>query len=338
MRSWVSPSIRNDVVAFTLRYADLAGLSIAWVLARVGIRRDKFYHWRQRRGRPNLHNAAIPRRFWLQDWEKQAILDFHLAHPDEGYRRLTFMMLDQDIVATSPASTYRVLKQADLIRPSGAKPSRKGTGFDQPSEPHQHWHVDVSYLNISGTFYYFCGILDGCSRFILHWEIRQAMTAADVEIILQRAREKFPNLHPRVISDNGPQFIAREFKEFIRLAGMTHVRTSPFYPQSNGKLERFHQSLKRECIRPKTPLSLDHARSLVAGYVDHYNNTRLHGAIGYITPRDRLQGNHLAIFEQRRAKLQHAQHNRRAAWQALHQPTTLPDPDPEIPCLTEAAA
>lgn len=103
MRSWVSPSIRNDVVAFTLHYADLAGLPISWVLARIGIRRDKFYQWRQRRNRPNLHNQAIPRHFWLQDWEKQAILDFHRAHPDEGYRRLTFMMLDQDIVAASPA-------------------------------------------------------------------------------------------------------------------------------------------------------------------------------------------------------------------------------------------
>jgi len=83
-----------------------------------------------------------------------------------------------------------------------------------------------------------------------------------VEIIIQRAKEKYPDVRPRIISDNGPQFIAKDFKEFIRLSGMTHVKTSPYYPQSNGKIERWHQSVKRECIRPKTPLSLDEARRL----------------------------------------------------------------------------
>jgi transposase InsO family protein len=81
------------------------------------------------------------------------------------------------------------------------------------------------------------------------------MTEAEIEVILQRGREKYPEAKPRIISDNGPQFIARDFKEFIRIAGMTHVRTSPGYPQSNGKLERWHKSLKSECIRPGTPLT-----------------------------------------------------------------------------------
>ena len=80
-----------------------------------------------------------------------------------------------------------------------------------------------------------------------------------------------PEARPRIISDNGPQFIAKDFKEFIRISGMTRVRTSPSYPQSNGKIERSHKSLKGECIRPGTPLSLDNARRLVSGYVDHYN-------------------------------------------------------------------
>lgn len=337
MRSWVSPSIRDDVVAFVRHYSAFAGLPLASLITRIGIGRDKFYEWRRRQGLGNGHNSALPRHFWLEDWEKQAILDFHHAHPDEGYRRLTYMMIDRGIVATSPASTYRVLTEAGAIRPSNATPSKKGTGFVQPVEPHQHWHVDVSYLNVCGTFYYFCGILDGCSRYIVHWEIRPAMTEAAIEIILQRAKEKFPLARPRVISDNGPQFIARDFKEFIRLSGMTHVRTSPFYPQSNGKLERFHQSLKRECIRPQTPLSLDHARSLVDGFVDHYNNLRLHSAIGYITPNDRLKGNHLTIFSERRAKLQQARLNRQAAWLASRSDSPPPGSRAQ-PLLTEAAA
>jgi len=174
------------------------------------------------------------------------------------YTSLTFMVLDADIVAVSPSSVWRVLSQAGLLSKWSGTPSKKGTGFEQPLAVHQHWHIDVSYINISGTFY-LCSVLDGCSRYIVSWDLRESMTEADIEIILQGAKEKHPEARPRIISDNGPQFIAKDFKEFIRISGMTHVRTSP-YPQSNGKIERWHKSLKGECIRPGTPLSLDDAR------------------------------------------------------------------------------
>jgi len=109
---------------------------------------------------------------------------------------------------------------------------REGRHPEAPLAAHQHWHIDVSYINISGTFYYLCSILDGCSRYIVNWDLRESMTEADIEIILQAAKEKYPEARPRIISDNGPQFIAKDFKEFIRISGMTHVRTSPYYPQS----------------------------------------------------------------------------------------------------------
>lgn len=114
------------------------------------------------------------------------------------------------------------------------------------------------------------------------------MTEADLEIILQRAKEKVPEAKPGIISDNWPQFIARNFKEFIRISGMTHVTISTHYSQSNGKIERWHQSLERECIRPGTPLSVDDVRRIVGGYVDHYNHVRLHNHIGYVAPKDKL--------------------------------------------------
>ena len=278
----------------------------------IGISRSKFYDWQKRYGKINEHNHWIPRDFWLQAWEKQAIVNYFLKHPGQGYRRLTYMMLDADIVAVSPSSTYRVLSQAGLLRRwNDSRTSSKGAGFRQPQKPHEHWHVDISYINVAGTFYYLCTVLDGYSRFIVHWEIRESMTEADVEIVLQRAREAFPDVHPQIISDNGPAFIARDFKEFIRLCGMTHVRTSPYYPQSNGKVERWHQSLKRECIRPKTPLTLEEARRVVGGYVHRYNTERLHSAIGYITPWDKLQGCAEQIFAERDRKLAEARDTRR---------------------------
>ena len=220
------------------------------------------------------------------------------------------MMLDADVVAVSPSSVWRVLGQAGLLKKWNGKESRKGTGFEQPLKPQQHWHIDVSYINICGTFYYLCSVLDGFSRFIVHGDLRESMKEADIEIILQSAREKYPDAKPRIISDNGPQFIARDFKEFIRISGMTHVRTSPYYPQSNGKLERWHQSIKRECIRPGTPLSPEDARRLIASYVNHYNTVRLHSAIGFVAPSDMLAGRQAEIHAARDRKLEEARRQR----------------------------
>lgn len=282
----------------------------------LGIGRNQYYRWRERYGKVNEHNGLIPRDFWLLDWEKKVIIDFHWNHPREGYRRLSYMMLDRNLVAVSPSTTYRVLKAAGLIRRWNGKESKKGTGFVQPLKPHEHWHVDISYLNICGTFYYLCSLLDGCSRYIVHWEIRESMTEGEIEIIIQRGREKFPNARPRIISDNGPQFIAKDFKEYIRICGMTHVRTSPFYPQSNGKIERWHKSLKSECIRPKTPLSLEDAREIVKVFVSHYNNERLHSALGYIAPKDKLEGRDKDIFAERDRKLESARLERKLRRQA----------------------
>ena len=126
-----------------------AGCSAGWDLGT-----SKFHDWKDRYGKVNEHNGQVPRDWWLEDWEKQAILDFHDRHPLEGYRRLTFMMLDDDVVAVSPSSAYRVLKNAGRLDRSWAAPSKKGTGFVQPLRPHEHWHVDISYINVGGTFYF----------------------------------------------------------------------------------------------------------------------------------------------------------------------------------------
>jgi putative transposase len=294
------------------RWASRTELSVVLLVAWLGIAWSKFGRWSRRLGTPNQHNALIPRDFWLEEWEKVAILTFRDLYPLEGYRRLAYMMLDADVVAVSPSSVYRVLKAAGKLAPRWGQPSKKGKGFEQPTRPHEHWHVDVSYINVCGTFFFLCSILDGYSRFIIHWEIRETMKEHELETIIQRARELYPGARPRIISDNGPQFVARDFKEFIRICGMTHVRTSPYYPQSNGKLERWFKTLKGECIRIKTPLSLEDARRVVAEFVSYYNTVRLHSAIAYITPSDKLAGRAEEIWAARRQKLATANAKRRA--------------------------
>jgi putative transposase len=306
-------------VDFVNRWSDKTGITVACFLLWLGIATSKWHSWKHRYGKVNEHNAWIPRDHWLEAEERQAILDFHERFPLEGYRRLTFMMIDADSAVCSPSSVYRVLKGAGLMERHNCKPSSKGKGFVQPLAPHEHWHVDVSYLNLGGTFYYLCSILDGCSRFIVHWEIRPTMTEPEIEQIIQRGRERFPGVTPRIISDNGPQFIARDFKEFIRLCGMTHVKTSPYYPQSNGKIERFHRTIKGDCIRPETPLTLEDAQRIVARYVEHYNTVRLHSAIGYLTPKDKLEGRDQEIFAARDRKLEAARERRKAKRQATRQ-------------------
>jgi transposase InsO family protein len=313
---------RDTVIDFITRLTEQTEIPAKRVVSWVGISRGKFFDWKERFGRVNEHNAWVPRDHWLTEDEKRAIIDFHGKHPLDGYRRLTFMMLDADVVAASPSSVYRVLRKAGLLDRWNAKPSKKGTGFHQPTRLHEHWHIDMAYLNIGGTFYYLCMILDGFSRQVVHWEIRESMTEQDVECILERARERFPGAKPRIISDNGPQFISRDFKEYIRVTGMTHVRTSPYYPQSNGKLERLNKTVKSEAIRVSNPGTLEEARELVGKFVEHYNNVRLHSAIGYITPADQAAGRGPEIWKARDEKLQAARERRRE----LRNPPSSPTP------------
>jgi putative transposase len=316
---------RDTIVDFVRTWNGKTGIPACRFCSWIGIGSSKFHDWKDRFGQVNEHNAWVPRDHWLSDDEKERICSFARSHPLEGYRCLTFMMLDADVVACSPSSVYRVLKRAGLLAGSSPVPSKKGTGFVQPLQPHEHWHVDVSYLNIAGTFYFLCSVLDGCSRFIVHHEIREKMEESDVETIIQRARERHPGTKPRLISDNGPQFIAKDFKEFIRVTGMTHVKTSPYYPQSNGKIERWHKTLKGDCIRVKVPLSLPDARQIVSDYVTHYNSVRLHSAIGYVTPKDKLEGRDKAIHDERDRKLVEARQRRQELRRQQPKPATPSD-------------
>lgn len=298
---------------FLRKWSQKTGLTLERLLQWLELSAGKYYDWAQRYGKLNQHNGSVPRDFWLTDWEKTAILDFQLRYPVEGYRRLTYMMIDADVVAVSPSSVFRVLRDAGRLGYFPRNPSKKGTGFEQPLAPHEHWHIDIAHINVHGTFYYLCAVLDGASRYIVDWSLRESMREPDVEVLLQRAKEQFPETRPRIISDNGPQFIAKDFKEFIRISGMTHVRTSPYYPQSNGKMERWNGSIKSECIRPGVPLSLGDAIRLVAQYVQVYNEQRLHSAVGYVTPKAMLEGRQKQIHAERDRKLEAARQQRELA-------------------------
>jgi putative transposase len=142
------------VIDYVRTWADKAELPVSRLVGWIGIGRSKYHQWKQRHGQVNEHNAWVPRDHWLTDREKRAIVVYHFEHPLEGYRRLTYMMMDADVVAASPSSVYRVLRAGGPLGRSADSPSAKGTGFVQPLVPHEHWHIDVAYLNLCGTFYY----------------------------------------------------------------------------------------------------------------------------------------------------------------------------------------
>lgn len=281
------------------------------MLKAIGLSWSRYHDWKKRFGQPNRHNGKIPRDFWLEPWEVEEIVNFKRRHPDKGYRYLTYMMLDQDIVAVSPATTYRVLKSFGLTSLWNNKIlSTKKKGFTQPEKPHKHWHMDISFINFRGTYLFLISVLDGFSRSIVHHDLRTNMQEYDVELVLQKALEKYPDKNPRVITDNGSQFLALDFKKFLKENQLKHVRTSVNHPQSNGKIEAFHKTIKSECIRQESMLSLVEARRIVANYIEKYNTERLHSGIGFVTPYDKLCGRDKMIFKERDLKLEQARKRR----------------------------
>lgn len=280
---------------------------LVWLSLSTG----KYYNWKNRQDEANRHNGHIPKSHWILPWEKEAIIDYRLEHLDEGYKRLCFMMLDENIVAVSPSTVYRLLKGAGLLFTQWQHTKTKGGGFEQPTEPHQHWHLDISYINFRGTFVYLACLIDGYSRYIAHWELKTSIESMDVEIMMERARSKYPGVKPILITDNGPPFIAKELKIYLNESGITHRKTRFFYPQSNGKIERFYRTCKNELIRRHSFLSLDDLKQQLSEYIDQYNKHRLHSSIGYITPKDMLLGRQEEIFKERYEKLKLAREERK---------------------------
>jgi len=287
------------------------GISTKKLLMYGRIPRGKFYDWRRRYGVKNQHNGKIPRSGWLLEEERRAIIRYARANIEEGYRRLTYRMIDDDIAYASPSSVYRVLRAAGLSsRFNALAPTGKGRGYIQPEACHKEWHIDISHINVCGTFMFLIAIIDGYSRYIVHHDLRGSMEEKDVELVVEEAHERYPDEHPRLISDRGGQFIAKDFKEYLRNIGLKQVFISAGYPQSNGKLERFFRSIKTECIRSKALLSIPDARIQIDQYIWYYNHKRLHSAIFYITPYDMLNGKKDEILTIRNDKLLRARMKR----------------------------
>ncbi len=308
---WLEPDIRDNIVEFVDLTRLKTEIPVKRLLRWIGINTSKYYQWIHRKGTQNKHNGKIPKKHWILDWETAAIISYAQKHIGEGYRRLTYMMIDENIVAVSPATTYRVLKSVGMLNKwRKIKSKSKNRGFEQPIAPHEHWHIDIKYVNFLGTFLFLIDIIDGYSRYIIHHDLRMNMQEYDIQLTLQKALEIFLGFKPRIISDNGTQFISKDFTEYLRFVGLQHIKTSICYPQSNGKIERFHGTINQECLSKSSLINLEDAKKQIASYIDYYNTKRLHSSLFYLTPEDFLLGRIDERLKHRELKLKQAKLNR----------------------------
>ena len=289
---------------------------IAW----LGITTSKFHAWRQRYGKENTHNAATARGWWLEEWEQKAIIDFQARFPLESHRCLAFMMLDADVVAVSPSSVGRVLRNAGRVQPAIKKASFKSKSFRHSRRPHERWDFEVSKIRVIRELFYFASVVDCCTRFILHWELHESMNETETQAIVRRACERYPDARPDLSANIEPTIIARDVQQFIDFRTTAAGDQLPDDRQRDGELPPEMPVKKLPGIESGESSPAAAFEPLLAEYVRHYNEIRPHRALGYITPADKLAGRELAIFAARTEKFELARQRRNAAWEAAFHP------------------
>lgn len=317
----MSLEIREKAEGEVLRLLAMTELPLPTLLAFAGIPERTWREWRERRGLQTRHNNNIPRSYYLTPEEEAAIIRFcqdnSLLHPEKGYRTLCWEMVDKNVACVGASSVYNVIKRHKLDKKWAEMTEQAGREFEQPKAVHEQWHIDFSYIKISGSFFYFISILDGYSRRILNWRLCDTMEGVNAELLVTETKELYRDAkNPRLISDNGSQFISKDFKELLIMLEIGHTFTRACHPQSNGKIERFHRSFKTEHTRRSAYVDDRDARVRMALWLAYYNSERLHSAIGYLTPDDVFFGRRESRLAERREKLHTARINRHEYWKA----------------------
>jgi transposase InsO family protein len=262
-----------------LRYKIKTGIPVNTLLKYAGISKRAWHEWQERHGIETAHNNNFPRNNHLTPDEIRAIIAYCTENPLKGYRMQCWEMVDKNVAFVSCSSVYNVIKRYNLGKKWSQAVEPAKHGFDQPLAVHEQWHIDFSYIKVGGAFYYFLGILDGYCRKMLSWRLCENMSGINAEILVAKTKELYPGVRsPRIISDNGSQFISKDFEELLVLLEFGHTLTSPNHPQSNGKLERFNRTLKTEHVRRSAYIDYQDACVRMAKWIAYYNSERLHSA------------------------------------------------------------
>ena len=299
-----------------LRAVQGAGLPVKQTLSQLAIPRSTYYRWRRsfrQRGQAGLHDlSATRKRIWNQilPEERDKILEAALLYPDWSPRQVCCHITDTAGFFVSESSVYRLLKSEGLIHAVQQKTFPAGAEYRvKTSRPNEQWQTDATYLLVKNWgWYYLISVLDDFSRRILAWRLQSAMTAGDFSDVIESAYDlagmaSVPEAdRPRLVTDNGSALVSRDFGHYLEVKGIGHILASPYHPQTNGKIERYHRSCKEQInlVVWETPEELEKE---ISAFVQHYNNRRYHEALGNVTPDDVYFGKRDSIQTKRR-KLQ----------------------------------
>ena len=295
------------------------------MLAQLGLARSSYYDWLRRGEDRTDAPRPLRRPPWnrLRPQEEQAVLAVARASPELSPRQLALSLTDTGSFSVSESTCYRLLKRHGLVKPAEVVGFAAEKEYRRKTErPNQMWATDGAYLKVAGWgYYYLVTVLDDYSRYILAWRLQQDMTASSLVEVVQEAVERTGMtevpLRDRtaLLSDNGPGYLSRVFASYLRFVGIRHIVAAPYHPQTNGKIERYHRTLKREVklLIYELPSALEAA---IAGFVDYYNHRRHHEGIGNVTPADVYQGRRQTILATREEVKQKTRQLRRQYYRA----------------------
>ena len=278
------------------------------IMAESGIPKSTYYRWRARQRQGKLEDRPHGDRSWnaLTPLEKSVVLDVANEYTDRSSRQLAAWVTDHRGFSVSESTVYRILKSEGLVKSPEMKLAAGKEFHTKTRGPHQMWATDASYFRVVGWgFYYMVTVMDDFSRFILAWKLKLDMTSESFIDVIQDAvdltgmTEVSLDDRTRLLSDNGPGYVSRAFGDYMRLVGIRHILASPYHPQTNGKIERYHQSIKRDVNQTvyDVPGNLEVA---ISDFVSYYNYRRYHKALGNVTPADVLHGRREEILQKRK--------------------------------------
>lgn len=245
--------------------------------------------------------------------EVAAVLAYRDLHPDIGYRKFTWQMVDANVAFLCESKVYDILSAHNRLQ--GWNRVDKGETAKEyrhkPRHVHYHWHTDIAYIKVGGVFYFLIMMLDGYSRYLLDWELMTDMLGGSVESFVQRVKDKYPHAKPRLINDNGSQFISHDFKRLLQTLEIQQIFTRRNHPQTNGKIERMNGIVKQEALRPGQPTDYQDAWEILNKYSYEYNHQRLHAGINFLRPADVFFGRRNLVLNERREKIEMARTNRK---------------------------
>lgn len=302
------PELQQEMVRLVDQTKQRSGWPAAQTLEVLEIPRSTYQRWRQALpGQLSPPRSAPSNLYELLPAERQAVLDYALAHPEVRHRELAWKMIDAGVCAVSSSSVYRVLREANLVCRWKPKTKPQGTGREaRPWGPDQKWQTDIKYVRGPQVNYYLLSFMDVYSRYIVHHALLRWMDGQTVSIEAAAALEKLNgSAKPEIQSDHGSGFISREFSETLSEFGVMHKKIRPHTPTDNAEIERYHRTIG-ERLNELEAADFATTTTAVDRIIDHYNHERLHSALSFLRPMDWYRGNPEARVAERRRKLETA--------------------------------